>query len=354
MRTPTRGLVKLAMLLGYINSLMMLCHQSMDGEAQATKDQTLDGIHQTKLQMSQHGDHMVLILLVLVISTQTVWLNINIITITNIEILEMRESLKRFTVSHQTINLFFHSHGEESRKPIHKTASRTHHGNGSIRMPRRNLLPNITTITIINIKILEMKVSLKRFTDLHQTINQSSHNHGEESRKLTHKTDSRTHHGNGLTKTPRRSLSLNTIIITSIEILVMKELSRKFMASHQPTSQFCHNPGEELRSLIQLMALRTHLGNGSTSQKLRRLNHLSNTITIIIINIRILVMKVSLKRSMDSLQMINQFSHNHGEESRKLTHKMASRTHLGNGLTKMPRKNPLPKRKREILETMAL
>jgi hypothetical protein len=118
-------------------------------------------------------------------------------------------------------------------------------------MLRRNLLLNTIIITIINIKILEMKELLKRSTDSHQTINLSSHSHGEESRKPTHKMDSRTHLGNGLTKMQRKSLLLNITIITNTEILEMKELSKKFMASHQPTSRSYHNHGEELRSLIQ-------------------------------------------------------------------------------------------------------
>jgi len=80
------------------------------------------------------------------------------------------------------------------------------------------------------------------------------------------------------------------------------------------------------------MDSKTHPGNGSISQSLKK-HWPKNTIDIIItIKLKILVMKVSMKKSTDSHLTTNQFSHNHGEEQRKLTQRMDLKTQLGNGL----------------------
>jgi hypothetical protein len=70
-------------------------------------------------------------------------------------------------------------------------------GNGSI-----NLLLNTSTTTNITIRlrILEIMESLKKFMDSHQLTRASSHNHGEELRKLIQSMVSKTHHSNGLTR----------------------------------------------------------------------------------------------------------------------------------------------------------
>jgi hypothetical protein len=64
------------------------------------------------------------------------------------------------------------------------------------------------------------------------------------------------------------------------------------------------------------------------------LSSLTSTTTSITITPRreTLVTKVSMKKFMVSLPMIDQFFHSHGEEQRKPTHRMDSRTQLSNGL----------------------
>jgi len=57
-----------------------------------------------------------------------------------------------------------------------------------------------------------------------------------------------------------------------------------------------------------------------------------STIDIIAIIIRILETMASLKKFMDSPQLTRAFSHNHGEELRRHTLSMVSKTHPGNGL----------------------
>merc|ERR1719272_2611689 len=126
------------------------------------------------------------------------------------------------------------------------------------------------------------------------------------------------------------------------------------MDSHLTTNQFSHNHGEEQKKHIHRMDLKTHLGNG-----LIRKHWFKNTIDIIITTkLRILVMKASMKRSMDSHLPTNQFSQNHGEELRRLTHKMDSKTQPGNGLIrKLWSKNTIDTIitiRHVILETKAL
>jgi hypothetical protein len=67
--------------------------------------------------------------------------------------------------------------------------SRTQLSNGSI---NQQLLLNKRR------EILATRELMRKSTDLLPTIDLSSHNHGEEPRKLTHKTDSKTQLSNGL------------------------------------------------------------------------------------------------------------------------------------------------------------
>merc|ERR1719265_2991533 len=126
--SATKELVKQAMILGYINSLMKLCHQLTDGEVEERKVQSMDGIHLTSIQTHQLMVHMDLI----PSTHHLVLLNIATITIKP-EILVMKVLLRKFTVSLTTTRVSSHNHGEEQRKLIHKTDSRTHHSNGSTR-----------------------------------------------------------------------------------------------------------------------------------------------------------------------------------------------------------------------------
>merc|ERR1719473_728253 len=100
-------------------------------------------------------------------------------------------------VSLLLINQSFHNHGEDLRLLTQSTDSRIHLGNGSTRnhWSRRNT--STTTSITIRPRTLETMESSRRSTDSLQLINQSSHNHGEEQRKPTQRTDSRTQNGNG-------------------------------------------------------------------------------------------------------------------------------------------------------------
>merc|ERR1712091_426519 len=94
--------------------------------------------------------------------------------------------------------------------------------------------------------------SLRRSMDSLQLTSQSSHNHGEEQRKLTQRTDSRTQNGNGLALLKNRRKTLETM-----------ESKKQFTDSHPTTNLFSHNHGEEPLKHTHLMVSRTHLGNGS-------------------------------------------------------------------------------------------
>jgi hypothetical protein len=100
-------------------------------------------------------------------------------------------------------------------------------------------------------------VSLRKSTDLHQTTNLFSHNHGDVLRKLTLKTDSRTHLGNGFHSQNKRRETLVTMV-----------LLRKFTALLRTINKFYHNHGDVLRKLIQSMVSKTQSSNGSINQKL--------------------------------------------------------------------------------------
>jgi hypothetical protein len=119
----------------------------------------------------------------------------------------------------------------------------------------------------------------------------------------------------------KRSTNITINTITLRKILVIKESMRKSMDLLPTTDLSSHNHGEEPRKLTHKTDLRTQLSNGSINQLL-----LHRKIS------RILETKVSMRKSMDLLLMINPYYHSHGEELRKLTQSMDLRTHHSNGL----------------------
>ena len=103
-------------------------------------------------------------------------INTNIIITTRLRILETVVFLRKFNNSHLMINQFYHNHGEEQRKHIQSTDSKTTHGTTSMLLK----LDTSITITITpKHKILEIVELLKKFNNSHPMINQCSHNHGE-------------------------------------------------------------------------------------------------------------------------------------------------------------------------------
>jgi hypothetical protein len=175
---------------------------------------------------------------------------------------------------------------------------------------------DITISITIRQKILEIMESLRKFMDLHQTINLFSHSHGEEQRKLIHQMDSRTHLGNGSIKKLWSKRSTDITIIIKLKILEIMVLLRKFMALPRTINQFSHNHGEEQRKHILKTDSRTHPGNGFHFQKKRRETS---------------VIKELLKKFMDSHQTTSLSYLNHGEESQNHTKIMVSRTQSSNG-----------------------
>jgi len=163
--------------------------------------------------------------------------------------------------------------------------------------------------------------------DLPQTIVAYSHSHGEEQRKLIHKTDSKTQASNG-SMHQKQNQWLSIIITAKLEILVTKESLRRFNNLLQTIRVSSHNHGEEQRLLIHKMDSRTQLGTGSMHQNQNQWLNINTTIIIIP---KILVIMALTRKSMDSPQMTPTFSHNHGEEQRKLIHKTDSRTQASNG-----------------------
>merc|ERR1711939_159971 len=108
------------------------------------------------------------------------WPNIRNIIIISItikrEILEITESMRKFTDLPLLIRASFHNHGEELRLLIQLMDSRTHHSIGSINQRRRRLWLKKINIT----EILVTTELMRKFMDLLQLIRASSHNHGEE------------------------------------------------------------------------------------------------------------------------------------------------------------------------------
>jgi hypothetical protein len=105
------------------------------------------------------------------------------------EISVIKVSMRKSMDLPPTTDLFFHNHGEEPRKLIHKMDSRTQLSNGSI-----NQLLSLNKKK----RISATKVSMRKSMDLLPTTDLSFHNHGEELRKHIHKTDSKTQLSNGL------------------------------------------------------------------------------------------------------------------------------------------------------------
>jgi hypothetical protein len=131
---------------------------------------------------------------------------------------------------------------------------------------------------------------------------------------------------------PLRSINITRSTTTKPRISEITVSSRRSTDSHQLTRAFFHNHGEDHRLHTQSMDSRTHLSNGWIR------NHWLRRSTIITITtwLRILVTMVSLKKSTDSPLLTRASCHNHGEELRKHTQLMDSRTHLGNGSIRNP------------------
>ena len=141
--------------------------------------------------------------------------------------------------------------------------------------------------------------------------------------------DSKTHLGNGSIRNHWLRRSTTITITTRLRISVTMVLLKKSMDSPLLTRASCHNHGEELRKLTQLMDSRTHLGNGSIRNLWLRRS--TSTTTNINIKLKTLETMASLRKSTDSHQLIRAFSHNHGEDLRLHTQSTDSRTHLSNG-----------------------
>jgi hypothetical protein len=160
--------------------------------------------------------------------------------------------------------------------------SRTQLSNGSI---NQLLLLNKKRRISVTKELMRKSMDLLPTTDLY------SHNHGEESRKLIHKMDSKTLLSNGLTNQPHLH-KLNNNHAMDFMVLTVKFQSKVF---HQSVVH------------LQLLAI-TAMG---TMLNLKR----STNITINITTPRkILVTKESMKKFMDLLPTTDLFFHNHGEE----------------------------------------
>merc|ERR1711934_163817 len=143
------------------------------------------------------------------------------------------------------IRVYSQNHGEEQRNHTQLMDLRTQNGNGSM-YQRKQLLHNITTTTIINIEILEMKVSLKKFTDSHLMIRASFLNHGGELRKPIHKMDSRTQLGNGLIRNHLlKRKAISKILVIKRSQNMFKVLQPGMLTSsqnHMPDTKMHHQP----------------------------------------------------------------------------------------------------------------
>ena len=109
------------------------------------------------------------------------WFRDNITIIILREILETSKLMREFMDLRQTIEMFYHNHGEDKRLLIQQTVFTTHLGNGLI---SQHLLLKVTiiTTTIIKTKTLETRRSMKEYMDLHLTTEMFYHNHGEDKR----------------------------------------------------------------------------------------------------------------------------------------------------------------------------
>jgi hypothetical protein len=159
---------------------------------------------------------------------------------------------------------------------------------------------NITINTTTPRRILVTKESMRKSMDLLPTTDLFSHNHGEESRKLIHKMDSRTQLSNGsinqqllhkvnnnhamdsmdsVVKYQQKEYHqledhLQLLVITAMvimpkkkrETLEIKESMRKYMVLLRMINQFFQSHGEELKNHIQSMVVSIQNGNGLTNQ----------------------------------------------------------------------------------------
>jgi hypothetical protein len=143
---------------------------------------------------------------------------------------------------------------------------------------------------------------------------------------------------NGLTKNLCPNININITITTKPRILEIVESMRAFNSLHLMINQFFHNHGEEQRKRILSMDSRTHLGTTLMHPKLN-----INTTINIIIKHKILEIVESM-RAYNSLHlMINQSSLNHGEELRKHTQRMDSRTQVSIGYLNKKRETSVTK-----------
>jgi len=201
----------------------------------------MDGIQLTNILMIQHGDLQVLILLLKKIKRT----------------LEIKELMKKSMDLLPTTDQFFHNHGEESKRHTQSMVSRTQNSNGSInQLPLHNKRR----------EILVIKELMRKSTVLLLTTDQFFHNHGEESKKLTHKMDSKTQNSSG---------SINQLLLLNKKrkISATKESMRKFMDLPPMTDLFSHNHGEESKKLTHKMGSKTQLSSGLINQlPLHKLN----------------------------------------------------------------------------------
>lgn len=128
----------------------------------------------------------------------------------------------------------------------------------------------------------------------------------------------------------KRNINTTISIITKLKISVTMEYLKRFTDLPQLIRACSHNHGEDLKLLIQSMDLKIHHSNGLIKNHLPRRN--TNTITSIIIKLKILVITVSLRKFMDLPLLIKVFYHNHGEELRNHTQSMDSKIHHSSGL----------------------
>jgi len=142
---------------------------------------------------------------------------------------------------------------------------------------------------------------------------------------------SRTQVSNGSIRDHSSRRSTTTSITTKLGTLVTTVSLKRSTDSPQMTRVSSHSHGGELRKLTQLMDSRTQNSNGSIRDP--SLRRSTSTTTNTITKQWILVTMESPKKFTDSLQTTKASCLNHGEESRRPTQRMASRTHLSNGST---------------------
>jgi len=137
---------------------------------------------------------------------------------------------------------------EEDNKNLMETMdSRTQDSNGTLMQKHHMLNINIIIIIELKLRILVTRELLRRYNNSQQTINQFSHNHGEESRRLIQSMDSRTPHSNGTLMQNHHMLNTNITIIIRLwlRILETRESPRKFSNLLPTINQYSHSHGEE-------------------------------------------------------------------------------------------------------------